>query len=95
MKRQKQKGVLKMENLYILQQSCRPRRIERAKVIKALNVFYRCCLVIGFIVFIGIWAGAENSELMFGRRLLWTATDLLFMAVCSKSLSAMEDCDDE
>ena len=52
---------------------------ERKKVRKGINLLCRCGIVLGFISFIGIWGGMEFGSMLIGRRILWTALNLLLI----------------
>lgn len=73
------KRRMKVENMYLLKKKqADRRRWERTLRLpwKAiLSIACRCGIVLGFIAFIGIWAGAESGALLIGRRLLWTVAD--------------------
>ena len=44
-----------------------------------VNMLCRLAVVIGFVAFVGIWSGAEFGALLIGKRLLWTAVDVLLI----------------
>ena len=68
----------KIANTYILKQLSAP-VVERDKLRRIANLLCRLTTVIGFVAFIGIWGGAEFGALLIGKRLLWTAADVILI----------------
>ena len=68
----------KVKNLYCIRKT-NHHRVERAKVLRIVNSFFRAVMVIGFICFIGIWGGIEFGPLLIGKRLLWSLIDALIV----------------
>lgn len=70
----------KVANTYLLNRTVIP-KFERAAIRRIVNFLCRLTAVIGFVAFIGIWAGMESGPLLIGWRLLWTAAALIWIAL--------------
>ena len=72
------KSAHTVAKIYPLKQTDLP-VVERVKLRRIVNLLCRLAVVIGFVAFIGIWGGAEFGALLIGKRLLWTAVDVLLI----------------
>ncbi|MBQ8894369.1 MAG: hypothetical protein IJ043_08180 [Clostridia bacterium] len=64
--------------IYPLKQTDLP-VVERDKLCRIVNLLCRLTVVIGFVAVVGIWGGAEFGALLIGKRLLWTAADVILI----------------
>lgn len=65
-----------MNNLYVL------RKQKGRTLRKVAAVALRCGVILGLIGLLACWAGVEFGPLMIGKRLIWSAAGIGFIALC-------------